>query len=163
MKVKPFDEKKAFNKAKERALYLLEYRDHSKKELIDKVKRTNSEESAIQAVEYLEELGLVNDENFAKKYAHDLVYLKRLSGKRLEYELKKKGLDDFVIEEAISEIDVDYVKTIIEIINRKYPRAVLDEKQKNRAVNVCRRLGYKWDDIKAAINILAEGVDNECL
>ena len=90
MKVKPFDEKKAFNKAKERALYLLEYRDHSKKELIDKVKRTNSEESAIQAVEYLEELGLVNDENFAKKYAHDLVYLKRLSGKRLEYELKKK-------------------------------------------------------------------------
>ena len=77
--------------------------------------------------------------------------------------MKKKGLDDFVIEEAISEIDVDYVKTIIEIINRKYPRAVLDEKQKNRAVNACRRLGYKWDDIKAAINILAEGVDNECL
>ena len=47
-------------RAKEKALWLISYRDHSKKELTDKIKRTCDEESAEKAVERMEELGLVN-------------------------------------------------------------------------------------------------------
>ena len=38
-------------RAKEKALYLLEYRSHSKKELADKISRTTSREAAEAAVE----------------------------------------------------------------------------------------------------------------
>src|SRR5574344_992244 len=45
-------------RAKEKALWLISYRDHSKKELEDKIKRTCDSRSAVKAVERLEELGL---------------------------------------------------------------------------------------------------------
>ena len=43
-------------RAKEKALWLISYRDHSKKELTDKIKRTCDEESVEKAVERMEEL-----------------------------------------------------------------------------------------------------------
>ena len=46
-------------RAKEKALWLISYRDHSKKELTDKIKRTCDEESAEKAVERMEELQAV--------------------------------------------------------------------------------------------------------
>ena len=49
-------------RAKEKALWLLSYREHSKKELEDKIRRTADEASAQKAVDRMEELGLVDDE-----------------------------------------------------------------------------------------------------
>ena len=37
------------NRAKEKALYLIAHRDHSKKELVDKIRRTASQEAAEKA------------------------------------------------------------------------------------------------------------------
>ena len=56
-------------RAKEKALWLLSYREHSKKELEDKIRRTADEDSAQKAVDRMEELGLVDDERFARHYA----------------------------------------------------------------------------------------------
>lgn len=153
------DEKKAFHKAKERALYLLEYRDYSKKELFDKLKKTNPEEYAQMAIEYLEELGLIDDERFAKKYVHDLVHFKRFFGQRLKYELQRKGIEPVIIEEVLDDLDVDPSAQITQIINRKYPRALSNEKDRRRAINACRRMGYSWDDIKNTLNYMDEGYD----
>ncbi len=150
------DEKKAFHKAKERALYLLEYRDYSKKELLDKLKKTNPEEFAQMAIEYLEELGLIDDERFAKKYVHDLVHFKRFFGQRLKYELQRKGIDPVIIEEVLDDLEVEPTDQIAQIINKKYPRALLNEKDRRRAINACRRMGYSWDDIKNTLNNMEE-------
>ena len=83
-------------RAKEKALWLISYRDHSKKELTDKIKRTCDEESAEKAVERMEELGLVNDENFARRYAEQLLFSKHNAPKReltvnLQKRLSKKS------------------------------------------------------------------------
>lgn len=150
------DEKKAFHKAKERALYLLEYRDYSKKELLDKLKKTNPEEFAQMAIEYLEELGLIDDERFAKKYVHDLVHFKRFFGQRLKYELQRKCIDPVIIEEVLDDLEVEPTDQIAQIINKKYPRALLNEKDRRRAINACRRMGYSWDDIKNTLNNMEE-------
>lgn len=58
-------------RAKEKALWLLSYREHSKKELEDKIRRTADETSAQKAVDRMEELGLVDDERFARHYAEN--------------------------------------------------------------------------------------------
>ena len=87
-------------KAKERALNLLSFRAHSKKELEQKLKQKSFDESsAKQAVEKMSELGLLNDFEFAKSLANELIFRKFYSGSRVKYELSKKGIDKNIIDE----------------------------------------------------------------
>ena len=60
----------AKHRAEEKALYLLEHRAHSKKELENKITRAEFDrEAARSAVEHMEELGLLNDEDYARRLA----------------------------------------------------------------------------------------------
>ena len=62
-----------FNRAKEKALYLIEYRNRTKKELSDKLIPLFGESASTLAIERLEELGLINDESYARVYAEILL------------------------------------------------------------------------------------------
>lgn len=148
-------------RAREKALYLIEYRDHSKKELIDKIKRTSSEEAANKAADKMEELGLVNDEEFAKRYARELLYRKHFSKDRATYQLQLKGIDKDKIEEILNEIEIDPVDQICSIIKNKYLRKLSDEKNKRRTIAALQRLGYKWQDIKSALTLCNVEEENE--
>ena len=140
-------------RAKEKALWLISYRSHSKKELRDKIRRTCDAESADKAVERMEELGLVNDEEFAKLYARKLVNGKKMSVKAAEYELYRKGIDKITAEQVLGELEYDPQTQIIEFITKKY-KNIQDEKIKRRAVAALQRKGYSWEEIKQAIESL---------
>lgn len=142
-------------RAKEKALWLISYRDHSKKELTDKIKRTCDEESADKAVERMEELGLVNDESYALHYAQKLIFTKHMSKNAVVYELARKGIDKELAAEILDEIEVDSSEQIRIIIDKKY-KNISDEKIRRRAVAALQRLGYRWDEIKGVIEEYAE-------
>lgn len=142
-------------RAKEKALWLISYRDHSKKELADKIKRTCDEESADKAVERMEELGLVNDESYALHYAQKLIFTKHMSKNAVVYELARKGIDKELAAEILDEIEVDSSEQIRIIIDKKY-KNISDEKIRRRAVAALQRLGYRWDEIKGIIEEYAE-------
>ncbi|MCD8026164.1 MAG: recombination regulator RecX [Clostridiales bacterium] len=137
-------------RAKEKALWLISYRDHSKKELKDKVKRTSDEESAEKAVERLEELGLLNDESYARRYAEQLLFSKHMSPNGAVYALVQKGIDEELAQQTVDEIPVDIYDSIRTVIDRKY-KNINDEKIKRRAVSALQRLGYRWDEIKTVL------------
>ena len=143
----------AAGRAKEKALWLISYRNHSEKELFDKLRRDFDEASAQKAVSRMAELGLINDEEFAKAYARRLVYGKKLSAKAAEYELLRKGIDKPTAEQVIGELDYDAQAQIIDFINRKY-KNISDEKIKRRAVAALQRKGYGWDEIKSALETI---------
>ena len=103
--LKEIIEKSGERRAKEKALWLISYRSHSEKELFDKLRRDFDEASAQKAVSRMAELGLINDEEFAKAYARRLVYGKKLSAKAAEYELLRKGIDKPTAEQVIGERD----------------------------------------------------------
>ena len=140
-------------RAKEKALWLISYRSHSKKELFDKLKRSFDEASAQKAVDRMEELGLINDEEFAKLYARKLVNGKKMSVKAAEYELYRKGIDKITAEQVLGELEYDPQTQIIEFITKKY-KNIQDEKIKRRAVAALQRKGYSWEEIKQAIESL---------
>lgn len=142
-------------RAKEKALWLISYRSHSKKELTDKIRRTCDDESAERAVERMEELGLVNDEDYARRYAEKLIFTKRMSKRAALQELCRKGIDRELGEDVLEEFDVDYPAQIRDIIEKKY-RNISDEKTKRRAVAALQRLGYGWDDIRTVIREYTE-------
>ena len=119
------------HRAKEKALYLLEYRDHTKKELTEKIARTAaSREAAEAAATKMEELGLIDDESYGRKYAREL------------FERKKYGpLDEYDDPEAFTE-------RIGEILERKYSGWQEDEKIKRRAFSALQRMGYTYEHIR---------------
>lgn len=143
-------------RAKEKALWLISYRSHSKKELRDKIRRTCDADAADKAVERMEELGLVNDEEFARRYAEQLLFHKRMSKRAAAYELRRKGIDQATAEEVLEELDVDVHEQIRALIEKKY-RNINDEKIRRRAVAALQRLGYGWEDIKAVLAEYADG------
>lgn len=142
-------------RAKERALYLLEYRSHAKKELVEKIQRTTSKQAAEAAVERMEELGLVNDRDYAKRYMAELFHRKGYAADRVKYELIKKGIDREIVAELLEDETPEPVDKIKEIVEKKYLRYLQDEKGYRRAVNGLQRLGYRYEDIKRALSFFS--------
>ncbi|XOQ43324.1 MAG: Regulatory protein RecX [Clostridium sp.] len=138
-------------RAQEKALYLLEHRAHSHKELVDKVARVVPREAAEHAVQHLEQLGLVNDEEYAARLAAELFERKGYSVSRVRWELMKKGINRDLAERIVEENAPDPVQTILRLIDRKYARLLGDEKGRRRTVAALQRLGYHWEDIKIAL------------
>lgn len=138
-------------RAKEKALWLISYRDHSKKELNEKVRRTCDSQSAQAAVERLEQLGLVDDEKFARNYARQLLFGKNLSETAVKYKLAEKGIDRELAQEILEEFQVDPREQIKALVESKYKSSVADEKGLRRTVAALRRRGFGYGDIKAVL------------
>lgn len=140
-------------KAKEKALRLLSFRIHSKKELENKIKLHSTEDCAQYAADKMEELGLLNDLEFSKAYAKEMSSRKYYSLNRIKYELLKKGVNKSLILEALNEVEIDEELNIKKIIEVKYHGKIDDEKVKRRAVSALQRLGYSWSQISAIVNM----------
>lgn len=142
-------------RAKEKALWMISYRDHSKKELKDKIRRTCDEDSAQKAVERMEELGLVNDENYARRYAQQLLFTKHMSKNGAFQSLVQKGIDKELASRILDEITVDSREHIRAVIDKKY-KNINDEKIRRRASAALQRLGYRWDEIRSVFEEYTE-------
>lgn len=140
-------------RAHEKALYLLEHRSHSRKELEDKIARmAASREAAKAAAEHMEEIGLVDDGQFARDFARMLFERKQYGARRVRQELLQKGIDREIIAEILEEYaEEDSTEIIRGILTRKYPAFAEDEKIRRRAVAALQRFGYGFDEIKAAM------------
>lgn len=139
-------------RAKEKALWLLSTRDHSKRELETKIRRTSDGDSAKKAVERMEELGLVDDEKFARRYADELINIKHLSERGAKYKLLEKGIERDLAEKILEELSPDPREHIGILIEKKYLRYLFDEKGRRKTVSALERMGYSWSDISAVMN-----------
>lgn len=143
-------------RAREKALYLLEHRNHSQKELAEKIARTTSREAAEAAAARMAEIGLVDDEAYARSLAAELLGRKGFSVPRALQELLRKGIDRELAEEILEECAPDPVEKIKELIRKKYRMDADDEKLRRRSIAGLQRLGYHWDDIRTAMNQLED-------
>ena len=137
-------------RAKEKALWLISYRSHSKKELSDKLRRTCDGQSAEAAAERMEELGLIDDREYARQFSRKLLFQKRMSKRHAVYELRQKGISQEIIDEVLEEIEIDPRDQIREVIEKKY-RNIQDERIRRRAFAALQRLGHSGEDIRAVL------------
>jgi len=145
-----------YNRAKEKALYLIEYRNRTKKELYDKLVVLFGENASERAIERLEELGLINDEKYAREYAEVLLERKGFSRQRAEFELMKKGIDKDMIEEILDELEPEPVEQIRKLLQTKFARRLSNEKDLAKTVNSLKAMGYRWSDINDAVESTIE-------
>ena len=140
-----------YRRAKEKALWLISSRDYSRRDLFSKLRREASEETAESVCDRMEELGLINYESYARRLASDLIKLKKMAPLGVRYKLIEKGIDKELAEEILEEFEVDPVEQITELIERKYSSKLADEKDRRRTAAALGRLGYRWGDIKTAM------------
>ena len=88
------------------------------KELIEKSSVPPAKKLLGRLLTAMEELGLVNDEEFAKRYAAELFNRKGFSGRRAQYELLQKGIDKEIIAQVVEELEPNPVEKIKEIIEK---------------------------------------------
>ena len=155
----------ARRKMMNKALDLLSMRDYSRRELSDKLvtkaweKKEQKDmdlgslkQQASDICDRLEELGLLNEERFARSYVDELIRRKHLSKSGLKTALIQKGVPRDIIETVLEEVDVDPVEQVRELLATKFKnRDFSDEKQKTRTVNALLRLGYRYNEIHAAM------------
>lgn len=142
-------------RAKEKALWLISYRDHSEGELRQKLLKDYGEEAVDKAIERLMELGLINDESFAKKYAESLSH-KHLSQRQIQQKLRLKGIDKELSSETVEDLNLDEKEEIRALIEKKYIRKLSDDADLRRTIAALQRRGFGYSDIKAVINEFRE-------
>ena len=113
-------------KAKERAFSMLSGREYTSSQLRDRLARHVDPEAAGQAVERMEELGLVDDDGYAERYARELSERKHYGLLRIRQELRQKGLSAEQIEWAVSLLDADPQEQMLEVIEKIYSAAPED-------------------------------------
>ena len=146
---------RAFNAAVD----LLSRRDHSAKELERKVARRSGYEFARGAVERLEELGYVNDERYARSLAAELYERRGMGKRRIEQELRERGVSRDIASACVEELDGDDVERITALLNTKFAGRFSDEKGRRRTFAALTRLGYSCSDIRSAMRQADEEYD----
>lgn len=88
--------------ARERALSMLSRQDYTARGLRDRLTRHVSEEAAGQAVERMQELGLIDDERYAARFAQELLERRHYGAARIRQELRRRGIDSQTAAAAAS-------------------------------------------------------------
>jgi regulatory protein len=152
------------HQAGEAALRLLEYRARSRQELIRALRGKGFTDAVVdEALAKLENMGLINDEAFARDHAQSL--LRRQYGRQgLMYRLCESGVDDGVAQAAVEEVlsDADEAERAAEVLGKQLRRwaKVPPEKRRERAYQFLARRGFDSDAIATAIHAaLADSPD----
>ena len=98
----------------------------------------------------MEELGLIDDESYAERYAGELFERKKYGPLRVRQELRRKGIEPELIDELLEEYDNPdaFTERIREVLERRYPGWQEDEKIKRRAFSALQRMGYSYEHIR---------------
>lgn len=142
--------KKAVNKCYD----LLSRRDHSVKELRDKLLRTVDEASADKAIDKMMELGYLDDERYADILLNHLVNEKRMSKSFIKQEMYKRGLSADIIALKLDDAEIDNSSSCAELILTKYKNKLNIEGGKEKVIASLMRKGFSYYDIKSAFDMI---------
>lgn len=137
--------------ARARAAAMIGAKALSKKELYKRlVQKGESEAHAEDAVNWLEEIGALDDLSYARSVVRHYAVMGYGPGKMRD-ELYRRGVPRDLWEEAIEEEADDPAAAIDRYIAGRLRGKPADEKTMKRICDGLRRRGFRWDDIKEAL------------
>ncbi len=155
------EQESRFGKLYARALEYCLSRPHSKREVADylyrktiprrdkngKLQTGYSALLADRVLERLEAKKYIDEQKFAQFWVDNRFTKKGISNRRLKLELMKKGIDQSIIEQVLSQSKRDDINELSKVIAKKinhYP----DQK---KLINYLVRQGFSYDDVLSAL------------
>ncbi len=160
--VEAYKDESSYGKLKAVALDYLLLRTRSKKEFRDYLFRKTlstydkkgkkiiryTDVQAKRVYEHFLNTKYLDDEFFAKTWVENRNLKKGVSKKKLYQELKQKGIEDHVIEQALRVSSRDDLGELKKVLAKKAERYKGDD---NKLIRYLASLGFNYEDIKKAI------------
>ena len=154
--IERFYDEISYEASLEKGIFLISLKDRTKKEVRLKLEEKFRNKSAIlQAIEKLEELGYLNDLNYAISYIEGRTYGKN----RISYNLFQKGIDKVTVEKAYLTLDEEKEDNVDDIkleklieknskkININNEREEKKVKEEQKLIQYLARQGFSLDKI----------------
>lgn len=154
--IERFYDEISYEASLEKGIFLISLKDRTKKEIRLKLEEKFRNKSAIlQAIEKLEELGYLNDLNYAISYIEGRTYGKN----RISYNLFQKGIDKATVEKAYLTLDEEKEDNVDDIkleklieknskkININNEREEKKIKEEQKLIQYLARQGFSLDKI----------------
>lgn len=134
------------------ALWLLGAREHSIKEMTQKLSRKGFDKEQIEAtLQRLLEYNYLSDQRFAESFARSKA-AKPLGRQRIQNELRQKGIEDEMARAALDHLEVDWFELALELKQRKFgENAEKDFKAKGKQTRYLVYRGFSFDEVRYAI------------
>ncbi|ABM62418.1 recombination regulator RecX [Halorhodospira halophila] len=133
------------------ALRLLARREHTRRELAQKLARRGHDPGYVHPVlEALAEEGLLDEGRFAEVFVRSRV--ERGQGPvRIAQELRQRGVADGVIDEVLEDAEVDWLAQARAVRERRFGAGVpADRREALRQAQFLQRRGFTADQVRAA-------------
>ncbi|WP_349409483.1 recombination regulator RecX [Pseudalkalibacillus sp. SCS-8] len=144
-----------FQKGLSQAMNFLSYRMRSAEEIRAYLLKKEIEPSTIKAIiQRLEENGYVNDLEFAKMFIRSKITTTKKGPLALKQELKKKGVSDSLIEQAIETYSVEeQVEEATKLATKKakQDKKLSENARKQKVAQFLQQKGFPWGVVEQAI------------
>lgn len=139
------------DRAYDRALNLIMCRPRSVWEIQTYLKQKKYEPAMIEKItRRLQENNYLDDTSFARSWVQSRRLLKSTSRRKLQLELRQKGVADEIVDQVLSEDDEhDELQMLKEIIEKKRTQSRYADEQK--LIAYLARQGFNYGDIKQAL------------
>jgi len=157
--------KTPYEKTFERALNLLSYKPRSLAEMRARLMEKDWAEEEIvgQVLARLEELGYLNDEEFAANFANSRLAAKPIGRSRLRRDLLRKKLSSETVENTLDEAYEQQCEEelIVRAIGKRLrlKGAPTDREEAKRLFDYLIRRGFSYDLVIRKVREAAKGVD----
>lgn len=151
-------------RATDSALRFLAYRPRSTREVTDRLRQRGYSVQAIDAaIEKLRGWRYLDDQEFARFWVENRQENRPSGSRRLRQELRQKGVDGEVVEQAIEAFEVDELPMAIELARKRAERLRgLDPiVRRRRLAGFLQRRGYNWDIVKPALDQVLGELDED--
>ncbi len=138
-----------------RAANMISARPLSRKELLKRLREKGAlEADAEGAADWLEEIGALNDADYAAMLVRHYGGMGYGEAK-IRDELYRRGVPRELWADALSK-SPDAKETILRVIAQKTKGRALDEKGRRRLSDMLLRRGFAWRDVRAALAEIGE-------
>lgn len=151
-------------RATDRALAFLSHRPRSAKEVRDRLLQRGIEDDLVDAVlARLASWGYVNDDTFAAYWIENRASHQPRGRRLIEQELRRKGVDREVVATALATTPLDEAGAAIDLARARAGRLAGLEApaRRQRLAGYLLRRGYEYATVKAALDAVLGGDDNE--
>lgn len=138
-------------RAKSRAMWYLSRSSMPKEKLRKKLAEKFPDYAAAAASDRAEELGFVDDAEYAKRKLQLLIDNKKVSVKMAAKMLLLEGVGREDVNAAAMEAEHDPTSAILTLVERKYKNKLSDKKDFQNTVAALMRKGFSYSEIRNAL------------
>ena len=136
-------EDEMYLKAKDKALSILSRADQSEKKIREKLSTDYTEDVVEKVIEFLKNYNFINDSMLAERIVNDNVNIGKFGPNRIKQNLYRKGIDQSIIDEAVSSIDrYEEYENAKYLAEKRMKRLKCEDKRKDYQ-KVYQHLAYK--------------------